>query len=99
MNKLIVKIRNFSNILDVDMSGGVENITQRVTSEVKSIAPIVFGLLAIIALIFTLVKGFKALMAYRANQDYNTTPVICGAIATVIMGLLTTSAFFGWFGL
>lgn len=87
------------NLLDVDMSGGVETITERVLSQVKSVAPIVFGLLAVIALIFTLVKGFKALMAYRANQDYNTTPVICGAIGTVIMGLLTTGSFFGWFGL
>lgn len=87
------------SLLDVDVAGGVETITDRVLSQVKEIAPIVFGLLAVIALIFTLVKGFKALMAYRQNQDYNTVPVICGAIATVIMGLLTTSAFFGWFGI
>lgn len=92
-------INNMKNLLDINMSSGVETITQKVVSQVKSVAPIVFGLLALIALIFTLVKGFKALMAYRANQDYNTTPVICGAIATVIMGLLTTSSFFGWFGL
>lgn len=85
--------------LDIDMTSGVETITEKVTSQIKSIAPIIFGVVALIALIFTLVKGFKALMAYRQNQDYNTTPVICGAIATIAMGLLSTSAFFGWFGL
>lgn len=84
---------------DISLTNGVQNIIEKVTGEVKSVAPIIFGFLALIALVFTIVKGFKALMAYRNNESYNTIPVITGAIATVIMGLLTTGAFFGWFGL
>lgn len=83
----------------VDLTGGIQEITNKVTSEIKNVTPIVFGMLALIALIFTLVKGFRALISYRRNEEYNITPVITGAIATVVMGLLTTSAFFGWFGL
>lgn len=85
--------------LDVDLTSGIQTITERVTSQVKNSTPIIFGFLALIALIYTLVKGFRALIAYHNGQDYNTTPVICGAIATIIMGMFTTGAFFGWFGL
>ena len=92
-------MKDFLITLDVDVASGVETITSKVLKQIKAVAPIIFGLLAVIALIFTLVKAFKALMAYRQNQDYHTVPIICGAIATVIMGLLTTSSFFGWFGL
>ena len=91
MNRLIVTG-------DVDVTNGVQQMINKVTSQIKSVTPIIFGVLALIALIFTLVKGFKALIAYRGNQDYNVVPVITGGIATVIMGLLTSASFFGWFG-
>lgn len=83
----------------VDLESGVEQITQRVTSTVKGVTPLVFAVMAGLALVFTLFKAVQALLSHRQGQPTSAVPVIVGAIATVICGLLSTSAFFGWFGL
>lgn len=83
----------------VDLESGVQTITEKVTQTVKGVTPIIFGLMTAIALVFTLFKGVQALLAHRQGHPNSPVPVIVGAIATVICGMFTTSAFFGWFGL
>lgn len=95
MNKLFM---NLMLPLDVDLTRGVQKVTEEVTSTFKSIVPILFGLIAIFALVFTVFKGIQALVAHRQGQPTSVVPVILGAIATVICGLFSTAAFFTWFG-
>ncbi len=90
-----------TNILSsgVDLVSGVETISEKVEAAVKGVTPIVFAVMAFIALAFTLFKAVQALLSHRQGQPTSAVPVIVGAIATVICGLLSTSSFFGWFGL
>lgn len=83
----------------VDLAGGIEHMASQVTKQGKAVATVVFGVLALGCLIFTVVKGIKAFMSYKKNQDYETMPVVLGGIATIVASLCATSTFFGWFGL
>lgn len=83
---------------DVDLSGGIENIAKEITVEAKDIASILFGTVALICLIFTIVKGLKALMSYNKGREAEVTPVILGAIGTIVCALASGGSFFGWFG-
>lgn len=83
----------------VDLVSGVQTISNKVTTAVKGVTPLVFAVMAGIALAFTAFKAVQALLSHRQGQPTSAVPVIVGAIATLICGLLSTSAFFGWFGL
>lgn len=83
----------------VDVAGGVEQITQQVTTQAKTIMGIIFGAVALICLGYTVAKGVGLLMQHRQGQPTTATPVILGAIGTIVAGLATSGAFLGWFGL
>lgn len=84
----------------VDFSGGIEQVTNNVTSQAKAIMGTIFGFVAIIALAFTVAKAIKAGLAYhRSGEPVNATPIVAGGIATIVAGLASSATFFGWFGL
>lgn len=83
----------------VDVAGGLDQITKQVTTQAKTIIGIIFGFLAIVALAFTVAKGVHALLEHNAGRPSSPTPVIFGAIATIVCGLASSSVFLGWFGL
>ncbi len=87
------------NAAEVDFSGGVSQLATNVTSQAETIAGTVFATVALFALAFTVFKGVKAAFAYRRNEDVHIGPVIAGGIGTVLCGLASSTAFFGWFGL
>lgn len=84
---------------NVDFSGGVSQVAEKVTSQAKTIAATIFGVLAIFCLAFTIAKGVKAAIAYQRQDDVHLGPVISGGIGTIVAGLASLSTFFGWFGL
>ncbi len=88
-----------TNAAPVDFSNGVTQVANSVTSQAKTIAGVVFAAVAIFALAFTVAKGVKAAFAYRRNEEVHIAPVVAGGIGTVLCGLASSAAFFGWFGL
>ncbi|MCH5300759.1 MAG: DUF3852 family protein [Ruminococcus sp.] len=82
----------------VDLAGGITQIANQVKTQGKTVAAVIFGVIAVGALIFTIAKGIRAAIAYNNNQDYKITPVVVAGIGTIVAGLCSTSAFFGWFG-
>lgn len=83
----------------VDVAGGVEQITQQVTTQAKTIMGIIFGAVALICLAYTVAKGIGLLMEHRQGHPTTATPVIMGAIGTIVAGLASSATFLGWFGL
>lgn len=83
----------------VNFSGGVEQVTNRVISQGKKVAALIFGALAVAALAFTAFKAIKALLAYKSGREFEGGPIIGGGIATLVCGFASATTFFGWFGL
>lgn len=83
----------------VDFSGGVNQVTNKVTAQAKSIAGTVFGCIAIFCLAFTVAKGIRAAISYHRQENFSIAPVVAGGIGTIVAGMASLSTFFGWFGL
>ena len=83
----------------VDFSGGVEQVTNEVKNQAKSIMVTIFGAVALFALCFTVFKGIAAAFNYRRGEAVHYGPVIAGGIGTIVAGLCASATFFGWFGL
>lgn len=88
-----------ANAADVDFSGGVNEIITRLTSQFKTVAGSVFALGALVCLAFTAKNAVSCFSSYRRGEDWNIKPVVGCAIGTVVCGLASGTAFFGWFGL
>lgn len=88
-----------ANAADVDFSGGVREITSRLTTQFKAVAGSVFALGAIVCLAFTAKNAASSYSSYRRGENWDIKPIIGCAIGTVICGFASGTAFFGWFGL
>lgn len=85
----------------VDLAGGVKKATNGLVGQLKSVFATVFGIAAVIALAFTIAKFVSAMIHYHKGEGEEVTwlPTILGLIATIVCGIFTGTAAFGWFGL
>ena len=85
-------------IANVDLSGGIEEVTNEVISQVKAVAGAIFLVATVILLVVGLVKVVTAFAKRSRNEDYNFGPGIGCLIGAVIAGVLSAGTFFSWFG-
>lgn len=83
---------------NVDLSGGIEEVTNEVISQVKAVAGAIFLVATVILLVVGLVKVVTAFAKRSRNEDYNFGPGIGCLIGAVIAGVLSAGTFFSWFG-
>lgn len=85
--------------VEIDLTRGVQKVTEEVVSTIKSIVPIIFSGLTVAGLA---VSGFllaKALFSYyKSNHQADFMPVIWAAVGTLICGMFSAITFFSWFG-
>ena len=91
-------MKNFIIKSDVDLSGGIETISETVISQVKAVAGSIFLVATVILLVIGLVKVVTAFAKRSRNEDYNFGPGIGCLIGAVIAGVLSAGSFFSWFG-
>lgn len=85
-------------IAAVDLVSGIENITNQVSTQAKAIMGIIFALVSLVCLGFTVGKGIALLASYHNGHPNSPTPVILCAIGTIVAGLASSATFLGWFG-
>lgn len=83
---------------NVDLSGGIQEVTNEVISQVKAVAGAIFLVATVILLVVGLVKVVTAFAKRSRNEDYNFGPGIGCLIGAVIAGVLSAGTFFSWFG-
>ncbi len=85
----------------VDVAGGLERATSTLKNQIKAVAVIVFGLMALVALILGLVKLGSGLIENHRNSNVpRDVKTACFAFAAAVLcAAFSTTAFFGWFGL
>ena len=83
---------------NVDLSGGIKEVTNEVISQVKAVAGAIFLVATVILLVVGLVKVVTAFAKRSRNEDYNFGPGIGCLIGAVIAGVLSAGTFFSWFG-
>lgn len=84
----------------VKVDDGIQNIVTPLKSQVKSVAAIIFALLAIVAIAIALFKLVSGLIEnHRTNEPINWKPIGLAFAAAVVCGLCSSTAFFGWFGI
>lgn len=91
----------YSASAKVNLAGGVQKATNGMVSQLKSVFATVFGIGAVIALVFTVVKFVSAMIHYHKGEGEDVTwlPTILGLIATIVCGVFSATSVFGWFGL
>ncbi|MBQ9680322.1 MAG: DUF3852 family protein [Ruminococcus sp.] len=83
---------------NVDLSGGIQEVTNEVISQVKAVAGAIFLVATVILLVVGLVKVVTAFAKRGRGDDYNFGPGIGCLIGAVIAGVLSAGTFFSWFG-
>lgn len=85
---------------EVKVDDGIQNIVTPLKTQIKNVAAIFLALLALVALIVALVKLVSGLIEnHRTNEPVNWKPIGCAFAASVVAGLCSSTAFFGWFGI
>ena len=85
---------------EVNVSRGLEQILTPLKTQTKSIAALIFALLAIVAIAIALIKLVSALLEnHRTNEPINWKPIVTAFAAAVVCGLCSATTFFVWFGI